>query len=143
MAAGLDQAILEWWDSTEALATAVPTSRVADEIRQTNEDIADDEDDTAHFDTCVTYEIVTDPLWRTNSGIGYQSEVIFSCYSESGDEAKSVAQKTVSAFERQAFVGSECRVTLSRMMGSMELEQDDDTGLWTSSVTFSMNHTTV
>lgn len=143
MAAGLSQAILEFWDQSEPLTTAVPTERVSHEIRQTNEDIADDDDESEMFDTCVTYEVVTDVLWRTNSGVGYRSDVTLTCYSESADEAQQVGRAISAAFERQSFIGSECVVTLIRLAGGMELEQDEETGLWQASVPFTMNHTTV
>ena len=68
---GIDRTIVEWWQATEALTDLVPVDRVATEIMQTDEAIAEDDDGDLIFDDCVVLEL---PPNRT--GGQTQSEAI-------------------------------------------------------------------
>jgi len=149
MATSLDQAIQEWWKATPALEALIPSQMVSTEIRQSEaddvlDDLEDDEEDDAaaitedRFDDCVTLDIVTRPLWRSSSGVGYQSDVVLSVMSSSYDTAKDVI-KAVRTWDNGSFTGGGNKITMCRL-GEEEAQQDETDGVWTVSTNLTMNH---
>lgn len=140
MAATIDRLILEWWDATEALTTLVPTARVSAEAMLGDEDLPEDEDGDLLQDDFVVYDAATEVLWRTNSGAGYRSEVVFTASSAEYSAAKTITQQIRAAWERQTFEIDGGKITTS-LVGDETTEQDDD-GMWTSTVSLTLNHNT-
>jgi hypothetical protein len=133
---GIDRTIVEWWQATEALTDLVPADRVATEIMQADEAIAEDDDGDLIFDDCVVLEISTEPHWRTNSVRSYQTTVTFAAMSIDDDRADLIARTIVSQWADQSFGSiSDCRPD-----GTIERQQDEETGIYQITATLVLNH---
>jgi hypothetical protein len=140
MDTGIDRLICEWWSQTAALSALVPADRVASEIIQQSEDLAEDDDADGVFDDCVVFDITTEPHWRTNSARGYQSAITLAAMSADYIRSEAVAQQIIRSWADQSFSSEAISVTDCRPDGIMERSQDEQTGLWQHSVTLRMNH---
>jgi hypothetical protein len=140
MAQSLDQAVQEWWAATTRLMELIPPERVSTEIIQANDEFETDDDQDYVFDDCVTLNITTDRLWRTNSGQGYQSSVQINVMAGDYDRAKAVIAVVRDEWDNESFIGSENKITLCRL-GEEDVDQDDEDGIWTVTLIASMNHT--
>lgn len=118
----------------------MPGERVSTEIRQTDEDVADDDDGDFLLDDCVVYEINTSTLWRTNSGQGYQSDVTMTACSMQYDAAKTIVNTIRSSWERQSFTGGGCKI-MTCLVDDETVDQETEEGIWNVSLTLRMNHT--
>lgn len=139
MSAGLDQAIVDWWRATATLVALVPVDRVASEIRQTDEQTDDDENNDGRFDDCVVFEVASEVHWKTNSTTGWKSVVKLSCYSADYDASKTIVQAVATNWNNTTFTGSGSIITLARLTGLVAV-QDVESGIWNHTATFNMNH---
>ena len=142
MTTGIDEALVTWWKSTDSLATLVP-DRVSVEVIQTNEEDQTGSDGDQYADPFVVFEVSSTPLWKTNSGRGWRSDVKVNCCHQNYDTSKQIAQAVVSAWSDQQWTGTTCQISLVRPSQDITVSQDQDTGQWTHIVTFEMNHSGV
>lgn len=117
----------------------IPPERVSTEIQQANDEFETDDDEDYVFDDCVTLDISTDRLWRTNSGQGYQSSVQINVMSGDYDRAKDVVASIRAEWDNKEFAGSENKITLCRI-GEEDADQDEEDGIWTVTISTLMNH---
>jgi hypothetical protein len=137
----LDEALLTLWGRTPELTQLVPVDRVSTEIIQDDEGLSDDDDADWILDDCVTYEIDTEVLYRSNSGTGYRSDVTFTAFSVQYEDCKKIQEQIRDSFDRlPKFDGHVCRITTC-LVNEGTVEQDEADGYWAASVNLLINHT--
>lgn len=140
MTATIDQMLVQWWEQTEQLTARVPVSRVSAEIGQRDETDPEDEDGDYLFDDCVAYDVVTDSLFRSNSGQGFRSEIELTAYSAEYGAAREITQAVRAAWERSTLAYGGSKITTC-LVGDETTEQDED-GIWAVTITITINHST-